>query len=262
MMPRVDGFTGFTVGEVARMAGVSVRTLHHYDEIGLVSPAERSEAGYRLYSDDDIARLRRILFYRELEFGLDQIAAILADPAVRIDDHLRRQHRLLRTRQARTAELLGAIEHEMEARQMGISLTPEEQLEIFGTDKLGTEYASEAEQRWGHSDAWAQSRKRTAAYTKQDWIEIKREADANIEGFVAAIRAGEPADGETAMDLAESYRQHLSRWFYDVDHAMHRNLAAMYVSDPRFTQTWDEHAPGFARYVHDAINANADRAAG
>lgn len=262
MICSVDGFTGITVGEVSRMSGVSVRTLHHYDEIGLVTPAGRSEAGYRLYAEDDIARLRRVLFYRELEFGLGEIAKILADSAVRIDDHLRRQHRLLRDRQSRTAELLGAIEHEMEARQMGISLTPEEQLEIFGTDKLGTEYAGEAEQRWGQSDAWKQSRQRTAAYTKEDWIEIKREADANIAGFVAAITAGEPADGPVAMDLAEAYREHLSRWFYDVDHAMHRNLAAMYVSDERFKRTWDEHAPGFARYVHDAINANADRAEG
>lgn len=262
MIPPVDGITGFTVGTVARMSGVSVRTLHHYDEIGLVTPAGRSEAGYRLYSDDDLARLRRVLFYRELAFGLDEIATILADPAVRIDDHLRRQHRMLRERQARTAELLGAIEHEMEARQMGISLTPEEQLEIFGTDKFGAEYEQEAEQRWGQSDAWKQSRVRTAAYTKEDWLEIKREADANIAGFVAAIQAGEPADGTVAMDLAEAYREHLSRWFYDCDHAMQRNLAAMYVSDPRFAQTWDEHAPGFARYVHDAIIANADRAEG
>lgn len=262
MIFRVDGFEGFTVGEVARRSGVSVRTLHHYDAVGLVTPAGRSEAGYRLYSDDDLARLRRVLFYRELEFGLDEIAAILADPAVRIDDHLRRQHRLLRERQTRTTGLLGAIEHEMEARQMGISLTPEEQLEIFGTDKLGAEYEQEAEQRWGQTDAWKQSRARTAIYTKQDWIEIKREADANIAGFVAAIEAGEPADGPIAMDLAEAYREHLSRWFYDCNHAMHRNLATMYISDPRFTKTWDEHAPGFARYVHDAIMANADRAEG
>lgn len=262
MIHSVDGFAGFTVGTVARMSGVSVRTLHHYDEIGLVAPAGRSESGYRLYDDEEISRLRRVLFYRELEFGLDEIAAILADPAVCIDDHLRRQHRLLRDRQARTAELLAAIEHEMEARQMGISLTPEEQLEIFGTDKIGTEYEQEAEHRWGQSDAWKQSRKRTAAYTKEDWIEIKREADENIAGFVAAVQAGEPADGTAAMNLAEAYREHLSRWFYDCDHAMLRNLAEMYVCDPRFKMTWDEHAPDFARYVHDAIVANADRAEG
>lgn len=125
----------FTVGDVARLSGVSVRTLHHYDLIGLLTPGARSASGYRLYSDADLGRLRQVLFYRELEFGLDEIAQILADPDARTDHHLRRQHRLLRERQARTRVLLGAIENEMEARQMGISLTPEEQLEIFGNDK-------------------------------------------------------------------------------------------------------------------------------
>src|SRR5579864_7964948 len=90
-----------TVGDLARLAGVSVRTLHHYDEIGLLVPSERSDAGYRLYSGDDIVRLRQILFYRELEFSLEAIAAVLADPQDGVDSHLRRQHRLLRRRRQR-----------------------------------------------------------------------------------------------------------------------------------------------------------------
>src|SRR5262245_15939296 len=145
MMALVDEHT---VGDVARLAGVSVRTLHHYDEVGLLPASGRSEAGYRLYSPTDLERLRRILFYRELDFGLDDIAAMLADPAAGTDDHLRRQHRLLRERRARDQVLLTAIEHEMEARQMGISLTPEEQLEVFGTAQLA-EQMQEAQERWG-----------------------------------------------------------------------------------------------------------------
>lgn len=250
-----------TVGEVARLSGVSVRTLHHYDAIGLLVPGERSPAGYRLYAEADLARLRQILFYRELDFGLDEIAEILADPDGRSDDHLRRQHRLLRHRQTRTSVLLDAIEYEMEARRMGISLTPEEQFEIFGTTKLD-EHTAEAQARWGDTDAWKQSQRRTAAYTKEDWLAIKAEADANIAGFAAAIQADEPADGTVAMDLAEAHREHLVRWFYPCDHEWHRNLAALYVSDPRYAATWDEVAPGFSRYVHDAFLANADRAAG
>jgi MerR family transcriptional regulator, thiopeptide resistance regulator len=91
----------------------------------------------------------------------------------------------------------------MEARKMGISLTPEEQFEIFGTDKMD-EHAAEAEQRWGDTDAWQESRRRTGAYTKQDWIAIKTEADANIAGFAEGLRAGLPADSAAAMDLAEA----------------------------------------------------------
>ena len=253
--------TEYLVGDLARLSHVSVRTLHHYDGIGLLTPSARSAAGYRLYSDADLRRLRQILFYRELGFALEEIADILADPAAGTDDHLRRQHRLLRERRARDATLLGAIEREMEARKMGIALTPEEQFEIFGTDKLA-EYTEEAKQRWGDTDAWKQSERRAAAYTKEDWIAIKGEADANITGFAEAMRAGEPPTGTAAMDLAEAHRQHLSRWFYDCDYQMHRGLAELYVSDPRYMAEYDKIEPGFSGYVHDAILANADRGQG
>ena len=141
---------------------------------------------------------------------------------------------------------------------MGISLTPQEQFEIFGTDRL-EEYTEEARQRWGDTDAWQQSQRRTAAYTKDDWIAIKAEADASINGFAGALRAGEPATGAVAMDLAEAHRQYISRWFYDCGYDMHRGLAEMYVSDERFTQTYNDAANGLAQYVHDAILANAAR---
>ncbi len=177
----------YTVGEVARLSGVSVRTLHHYDSIGLLSPGARSPSGYRLYREADLRRLRQVLFYRELDFGLDEIAEILADPATGTDDHLRRQHRMLRERAARTSALLRALEKEMEARTMGMALTPEEQFEIFGTDRM-EEHAEEARQRWGDTAAWQESQRRSAAYTKEDWIAIKAEADASIRGFADAMR--------------------------------------------------------------------------
>jgi DNA-binding transcriptional MerR regulator len=253
--------TEYTVGEVARLAHITVRTLHHYDGIGLLTPSARSTAGYRLYTDADRRRLRRVLFYRELEFGLDQIAEILADASAGTGDHLRRQHRLLRERRARDRALMDAIEKEMEARAMGISLTPQEQFEVFGTGKLG-EYADEARQRWGETDAWQQSQRRAAAYTKDDWIAVKAEADAGLSGFAEALRAGEPAAGPAAMDLAEAHREHISRWFYDCGYDMHRGLAEMYLCDARFRAGYDKVAPGLARYVHDAILANAERGQG
>lgn len=248
----------FTVGEVARISHVSVRTLHHYDGIGLLTPSGRSAAGYRLYSEEDLRRLQQILFYRELEFGLDGIARILADPATGTDEHLRRQHLLVRERQAHDQALLAALEKEMEARRMGISLTPEEQFEIFGTTRLD-EYGDEAEQRWGETDAWKESQRRTARYTKEDWIAIKSEADASIAGFAAALEAGEPPDGAAAMDLAEEHRAHLVRWFFDCSHEMQRGIADLYISDPRYTETYDQIAPGLSQYVRDAVHANADR---
>jgi DNA-binding transcriptional MerR regulator len=246
----------YRVGVVARLSGVSIRTLHHYDEIGLLHPSGRSDAGYRQYSADDVARLRQILFYRELDFPLEQIAAILADPDAGAEEHLRHQHRLLRERKLRAERLLNAIETEMEARRMGLSLTPEEQLELFGTDELDG-YLKEAEQRWGESGAYKESQRRTATYTKDDWVTIKREADENITAFARALRSGKPPDGEAAMQLAEAHRQHISRWFYECPLERHLALAALYVSDSRYTKHYDELAPGLADYVHDSIQANA-----
>ena len=260
-----DTVSGYTVGAVARLAGVSVRTLHHYDQIGLLTPAGRSAAGYRLYSLADLGRLHRILFYRELGFPLDEIVQIMDDPmegdgeAGGAGRHLRRQHRLLREQISRRQDLLAAIEKEMEALQMGISLTPQEQFEIFGTDKAGGEWAEEAEQRWGSTDEWKQSQRRTAAYTKEDWIEIRDEGAAISQAFLDAMRAGLPATGEQAMAAAEQHRQHICQRFYDCSTDMHRRLAELYVNDQRFAKTYEDMAPGLAQYVHDAMVANAAR---
>jgi len=251
--------TSYTVGQVANLAGVTVRTLHHYDEIGLLAPTDRTSSGYRSYGVTDLERLRRILFYRELGFPLDEIATILADPRADAAEHLRRQHRLLSERIERLQAMAAAIEKELEAQQMGISLSPEEQFEVFGTDKVGGEWADEAEQRWGNTEAYKQSQQRTSKYTKQDWVKLKAEADEGLRAFADALRSGAPADSPVAMDLAEAHREYISRWFYDCDHDTHRGLAQMYVADPRFSKLYEDVAPGLAQYVHDAIMANAER---
>jgi len=243
----------YTVGEVADLAHVSVRTLHHYDAVGLLVPSRRTNAGYRCYSDADLQRLQQILFYRTLGFGLDDIATMLADPGASADDHLRRQHRLLREQIDHRRDLLAAIEKEMEARAMGISLTPEEQFEIFGENWLGDDYAAEAEQRWGDTDAWRQSQTTTAALTKQDWLAIKTETDANEAAFADAMRAGEPVDSPRVRALVEAHRAGVSR-FWDCSPEAHRNLADMYLADERFRKHYDDIAPGLAQYVHDAIS--------
>lgn len=136
--------------------------------------------------------------------------------------------------------------------------TDAELKELFG-DGFDESYAAEAEQRWGDTDAWAQSRARTSGYTKADWAAVKAETDAVNAAFVAAQTAGEPADSEAAMAAAEAHRRSIHDRFYDVSYAMHRGLGDMYVADPRFTKTYDDLAPGLAAYVRDAIHANADR---
>jgi DNA-binding transcriptional MerR regulator len=246
------------VGEVAALAGVTVRTLHHYDRIGLLTPSGRTAAGYRDYAPADLDRLLQVLVYRELGFPLEEIATLLDDPDADPAAHLRRQHRLLRDRLERTQAMVAAVEKEMEARSMGISLTPEERFELFG-DGFSEEYQAEAEQRWGDTGAWAQSQRRTSAYTKDDWVRIKAEAEDVERRFAGALRAGVAADSAQAMDLAEEHRGHITRWFYDCPPAMHAGLGRMYVEDERFTAHYERLAPGLAAFVSAAVQANAAR---
>ncbi|GGL89089.1 HTH-type transcriptional activator TipA [Streptomyces fumigatiscleroticus] len=251
----------YSVGQVAGFAGVTVRTLHHYDDIGLLVPGERSRAGHRRYSDADLDRLQQILFYRELGFPLDEVAVLLDDPDADPRAHLRRQHQLLTARIERLQKMAAAVEHAMEARRMGINLTPEERFEVFG-DKDPEQYAEEAEARWGGTEEYAESQRRAAQYTKEDWTRMQAEVADWSERYAALTAAGEPPSGEAAMDLAEEHRQHICRWFYECSYELHRGLGDMYVSDERFKAFYDSMGPGLAGHLRDAITANAARHTG
>ncbi|CAM5707950.1 MerR family transcriptional regulator [Streptomyces aurantiogriseus] len=248
----------YSVGQVAGFAGVTVRTLHHYDDIGLLVPSERSPADHRRYSDADLDRLQQILFYRELGFPLDEVAALLDDPDADPREHLRRQHELLTARIEKLQKMAAAVEHAMEARTMGINLTPEERFEVFG-DKDPEQYAEEAEQRWGGTEAYAESQRRAASYTKEDWKRMQAEVTDWGERYGALMAAGEPPAGEAAMDMAEEHRQHICGWFYECSYEMHQGLGEMYVADERFKAFYDSMLPGLAEHLKEAITANAAR---
>jgi DNA-binding transcriptional MerR regulator len=251
----------YSVGQVAGFAGVTVRTLHHYDEIGLLAPGERSHAGHRRYNDADLDRLQQILFYRELGFPLDEVAALLDDPEADPRAHLRRQHDLLTARIEKLQKMAAAVEHAMEARTMGINLTPEEKFEVFG-DKDPEEHAEEAERRWGGTETYAESQRRTARYTKDDWKRMQAEVASWGERYDALMAAGERPDGARAMDMAEEHRQHITKWFYTCTYEIHRGLGDMYVADERFKAFYDSMRPGLAEHLRDAITANAARQTG
>jgi len=253
------GTAGHTVGRVADLSGVTVRTLHHYDEIGLLSPGGRSAAGYRIYEDPDLERLQRILFYRELGFTLDEISTIVDDPHTDAFGHLRRQRKLLTERMERLSAMVDAIDYEMEARTMDIPLTPEERLEVFGEFRP-EDYAEEAEQRWGETEAYKESQRRVSKYKKEDWQQLKAEEKELRARLAAALEAGLAPDSEEAMDAAEAHRRHISRWFYECTYEIHRGLTEMYVSDERFRSHYDAQTPGLASFIRKAAHANADRA--
>ncbi len=241
----------YTVGAVAELTGVSVRTLHHYDEVGLLQPSGRNAAGYRLYSPEDLRRLQRVLFYRELGFSLDTIAVIVADPWSADGDHLRRQRQLLAARIARCQAMVAAIDKELSVRKVGISLTPQERLEVFGRLHLRLEdLADEA----GADVEWAQQQ-RMSVYTAQDWQELAGESASIHARLLDAMNAGVPAGDPAVMDLAEEQRQHFDRWFHDCDHEIHRRCAEGWL------EAGDDRDPALWQYIHDAVIANCQRAA-
>jgi DNA-binding transcriptional MerR regulator len=251
--------TPLTVGALAALVGVTVRTLHHYDEIGLVRPSARSAAGYRHYTPADVTRLQHVVVYRRLGLPLEQIGALL-DGDEPVAAHLLRQREAVAARLDELRDLVTAIDRALEKELTGMQLSPKEQKELFG-DAFDESYAAEAEERWGDTDAWKQSQSRTARYSKADWERMKAEADQINADFVTALQQGEPAGGEAAMDVAERHRAHISHWFYDCSPEMHRGLGEMYIADERFTKTYEDQAPGLAAYVRDAVVANADRQA-
>jgi len=249
--------TALTVGQVADALGVTVRTLHHYDEVGLLVPSERTTAGYRLYTAPDLQRLATIVTYRRLGLSLDEVGELLRGEGT-VTEHLRRQRDAVSARIDELHDLVDAIDRALEREMTDQPATTEELKELFG-DGFSEEYAAEAEERWGDSEAWRQSRSRTKRYTKADWEAVKAEQQAVTTGFVEAMRAGLAPTSPEAMDVAESHRRHIHDRFYELDHRFHRGLADMYIADPRFTRTYDDVEPGLAAYVRAAIHANADR---
>jgi DNA-binding transcriptional MerR regulator len=247
-----------TVGAVATLTGVSVRTLHHYDHIGLVVPSVRTPAGYRGYTDADIERLHLVLVYRSVGMPLEDIGALLDDTDADVLEHLRRQHQMLLEQADRLQHTIKAVEELMNAHRSGIQLTAEEQVEIFGTTAFSEEYAAEAEERWGDTDAWKQSQQRAAKFTKQDWIDIKAENDALLEALAEGKRSGVEPGSVDANELAARHRASIER-YYDCDDEMHRCLVEMYLADERFTRYYDDAEPGLAQFVHDIVVASIVR---
>ena len=249
---------GLTIGALARLAGVTVRTLHHYHRIGLVVPEERTGGGYRLYGRSQVERLQEVLFFRELGFGLEEIRRIVDEPSYDRAAALARQRTLLVERAGHLQDLIEAVDGALDAEKRGTRMTNKEMLEVFG-DFDPSQYEEEARQRWGDTEAYRESARRTSRYTKADWQQIGREGAEINAAFLALMKAGTPAADPAATAVAERHRAYISKWFYECSPEIHAGLGAMYVTDPRFTASIDRAGPGLARYMSEAIAANAGR---
>ncbi|WP_433679120.1 MerR family transcriptional regulator [Nocardia sp. CA-119907] len=251
----LDDAAGLTVGAAASRAGVTIRTLHHWDAIGLVCPSERTDAGYRLYTNADLSRIQRVLTYRELGLPLEDIKSLLDEPAIDATASLRTQRDSLRERAARLHQMADAMDRLIEARKSGILLSADEQIEIFG-GHWQPGWAAQARDRWGDTDQWAQYAERAAGRTAEHWQQIAVGVEALNADLAAAHRAGVRPGSDRANALAERHRASIDAYF-DCTHSMHVCIARKYTADPEFAAFYDAIEPGLTTWLRAIIDANA-----
>ncbi len=249
----------YQVKDVSTLTGVSVRTLHHYDSLGLLVPSGRTAAGYRLYTDADLLRLQQILIGRELGLSLEEIRKSLDDPRFDRKAALLEQRQRLRERAMQTDAMIRAIDVALAALGRDGTKGEMDMADLFEGFNP-SQYEEEARQQWGATEAFAESQKRTQRYTPDDWKAQQAEQAAVYADAHAALNAGKPSSSTEAMDIAERHRLSIDRWFYPCSHEMHRGLAAMYESDDRFRQSIEQHGAGLTAFLAEAIRANAARA--
>ena len=248
----------YQVKELARLAGVSVRALHHYDSIGLLVPEVRTAAGYRLYTDADLFRLQQILIGRELGLPLEEIRRALDDPRFDRKTALLDQRERLIARVRQSEAMIRAIDAALgglDGDHKEAEMKMEDLFEGFDPSR----YEEEVRHRWGTSEAFLESEKRTSRYTPDDWKTLKAEQAAVYDDAHSALQAGQRPSDEAVMEIAERHRLSIDRWFYPCSHSMHCRLASSYESDDRFRQAIDRHGQGLTSFLVEAIRANAAR---
>lgn len=246
---------GLTVGGAASVVGVTVRTLHHWDEVGLAGPSQRTSGGHRLYDAADVARLHRVRLYRELGVPLAEIAQLLDAPTADAEESLTRQRDQVREHIARLERSADALDRLIEARRSGILLPHDEQVAIFGTTWQPSRQL-EARERWGDSEQWAQYAERAADRSPEDWRRIMADLEVLHADLAKALRDGVLPGSGRANALAERHRASMGAYF-DCTHSMHVLVARSYAEDPGFRSFYDDIEQGLAEWLRDVVDANA-----
>ena len=253
----------YQIMDVVRCSGVSVRTLRHYHDIGLLVPASRTEAGYRLYNDTNLLRLQQILIRRALGLSLGEIRRALDEPAFDARVALMVQRIQFEDRAQTTARMIAAIDRALavlDAERTGKVMTADkaDMTRIFdGFDPA--QYEAEAEQRWGMTDSYKEASRRAKRYTTADWEKLKAEQAGIYQVALQAMVAGATPDDPMAMAVADAHRRFVHRWFYPCDPVLHQGLADMWEADPRFAESIDKYGAGLTPFLAAAVRANAAR---
>ncbi|MFJ9208695.1 MerR family transcriptional regulator [Streptomyces sp. NPDC102264] len=246
---------GLTVGQVSARLGVTVRALHHWDEIGLARPSLRTAAGYRLYTAGDLERLHRVIVYRETGLGLDRIRTVLDDSTADVPGALRAQRAQVAERIGRLRQISAGLDRMIDAHDRGLLLTVEQQAAIFGP-QWNPDGPAQARQRYGDTTQWRQYAERAASRGPEEWQTIA-DANAGLDRALAdAMDAGVTPGSPEANQLVERHREVFTAYF-PLTRQMQVCLGRMYEADPAFAAHYDGIRAGLATWFRHIVDAAA-----
>ncbi len=241
----------YTIGEAAAMCGVTVRTLRYYASIGLLSPSEVGESGYRYYDDERIAVLQQIVFYRDLGLSLNEIGSILSRRDNCPVDTLVKHRELLILERKRLDGLIAAVDSTIG----GYTMKDERYVSREEMNEKRKQYAEEARRLYGETEEYKESERRSAERSGGEKDDVERAAEEIFRVF-AEIREMEPGC-ERAQELVERWRGHISEYHYPCSVEILACLGQMYVGDERFRENLDRFGEGTAAFMSQAIECYA-----
>ena len=231
------------IKEFADFTGVSVRTLHYYDEIGLLRPAfvDRS-TGYRFYDENSLLRMQEILFYRELDFSLKSIGEILSSLNYDKSKALKEQKHLLTLKKERLERLISAIDGAVRGENV---------MKAFDNSEF-EKHQAEAREKWGKTEAYKEHAERTKNYSRQKLNDLAEGLDNIMAAFAACRKRGEAPDSAEAQALVKELQDYITENYYHCTNEILAGLGQMYVADDRFRSNIDRHGDGTAAFICEA----------
>ena len=236
------------IKEFAKLTGVSVRTLHYYDEIGLIKPAlVDAQNGYRFYDENSLLRMQEILFYRELDFPLKSILEILSSPDYDKQKALAEQRKLLELKKERLERIIDALDGATKGK---VTMTAFDNSDYETARK---QYEVEAKQRWGETDAYKEHQEKTADYSKDKWQEVNDGLMTIFAKFAECMKNGNTADLDDAQALVKELQNYITENYSTCTTEILAGLGQMYVADERFKTNIDKNGNGTTEFVSKAI---------
>jgi len=238
------------IKEFAEFTGVSVRTLHYYDEIGLLKPARVDRfTGYRYYNEQNLLRMQEILFYRELDFSLKSIQTILSSPGYDKTKALNEQKHLLTLKKERLERLISAIDGAVKGENM---------MNAFDNSEF-EQYKAEAKEKWGATAAYGEYEEKTKNHSREQWSSLASGMECIMAEFAVCMQNGEPPESADAQNLVKRLQDYITEHCYPCTKEILAGLGQMYVADDRFRNNIDKHADGTAKFIGDAISVYCNR---